>query len=437
MARFARKGLMSALEEAEVVDQVPAQDAGDVEEHLTEVIENEIELQEEATSLEMLHLHLEEAVEEVSDGEELVDTIEEVASDENGEEEGLTEEEAVIAEESLRRIYRRLGIEHDKVLPSMESFRSTSSRKMATRLAIEETRSKLKEVWERIIEAIRGLFKRIKAFFDRIVDGTVAMKKATQALMYKLEAALSRFKKPALEFEDERIAKQLPGKAPYSEEHFRKMLDAHLAQNELTLKHAPSVASSVNALIEQKELTEEAFKAAVMETAKNVGLMVAGTPVTESQREVESKNVLYNKMVPKAELEVEGSRYRLHATFGAEEMEQGEPKVVVRNVRHLKDLGKVCDALADATVKSRDLVNAIEKEFNSVTGKIKQLVSGGEGDELPTEVKAFFPGVYNNTLSYASQLNMLHARAIRFTQGFVSQCIKEMEGEKETEAQPA
>lgn len=429
MARFARKGLMSALEEAEVIDQVPAQDAGDVEEHLTEVIENEIELQEEATSLEMLHLHLEEAVEEVSDGEELIDTIEEVAADENGEEEGLTEEEAVIAEESLRRIYRRLGIEHDKVLPSMESFRSTSSRKMATRLAIEETRSKLREVWEHIIAAIQGLFKRIKAFFDRIVDGTVTMKKATQALMYRLEAALSRFKKPVLEFENERIAKQLPGRAPYSEEHFRKMLDAHLAQVELIVKHAPSVASSVNTLVEKKELTEGAFKAAVMETAKHVGLMVAGTPVTESQREVESKNVLCNKMVPKAELEIEGSRYSLHVTFGAEEMDRGEPKIVVRNIRHLKNLGKVCDALTDATAKSRDLVNKIEKEFNSVTGKIEQLVSGNASGNLPIDVKTFFPGVYSNTLSYMAQLNMLNARAVRFTQSFVAQCIKEMEAE--------
>ena len=437
MARFARKGLMSALEEAEVVDQVPAQDPGNVEERLTEVIENEIELQEEATSLEMLHLHLEEAVEEVSDGEELVDTIEEVASDENGEEEGLTEEEAVIAEESLRRIYRRLGIEHDKVLPSMESFRSTSSRKMATRLAIEETRSKLMEVWERIIEAIQGLFKRIKAFFDRIVDGTVAMKKATQALMHRLEAALSRFKKPVLEFEDERIAKQLPGRAPYSEEHFRKMLDAHLAQVELTVKHAPSVASSVNTLVEQKELTEGAFKAAVMETAKNVGLMVAGTPVTESQREVESKNVLYNKMVPRAALEVEGSRYRLYATFGAEEMDQSAPKIVIRNLRHLKDLSKAWNTLIEATNKSRELVNTVEKEFNSVTDKIKQLVSGGEGGELPTEVKAFFPGVYSNTLSYMSQLSMLNLRSVRLAHTFIDRCIKEMDSEKEAKAQPA
>jgi hypothetical protein len=427
MARFARKGLMSALEEAEVVDQVPAQDDNEIKNQLVEIAQQEVQTQEEATSLERLHLHVEEAIDEVTDGEKLIDTIEEVASSENGEEEGLTEKEAMIAEESLRRIYRRLGIPAQSVMPSMESFRSASSRKMATRLAIEDARSKLKEMWERIIEAIRGLFKRIKDFFKRMVTNVEKKMEAVKTLVRKIETLYRRSRKAPGEFEDERMAQLVPGKGPYTEEHITKMVDAHFSQCNLVLDHAEFAVVLVNELFERKDLNEKVYESTALKTVDHVGRMIANTPLSPSQREVVSEYILYSRKVSKAELEIENSRYNVHVFLDDTEPDTDDFRFIVRDPSRTLEFLNFASGLTKIVNKFDDLMEKLEKDFDNAIKKFTSSLQNGEENGFSVEVKAFASSVYNNTLGYITRLNTLNAGAIDLIVHFLNRYAEEFD----------
>jgi len=391
MNRFARKGLVAAMEDGDLEGLEGGEIAGadaDVAaaDAVGETAEQEIVVNEETTAIEALSFAIEEAVEDIETVEEIADTVEEV-SDAGGEGgEGLTEGEAVLAEEALSIVYRRLGIRGDRVMPATESFRSANSRKAATRIGLEGIGETIKSVWEKIIAAIRSMWSKIVAFVKKLTDANVGLEKAAKALKEKLKK--SKAKVPASgdsEFDDAGLYALFPTGKKVDAGVVKGFLTAHSSVASQAGKLAQSVHATqaiVTGLAGGKKSVPEFAKMAEQSVGFAASAMVGKTVSIDTSREegveatsdvmlvggkaFEVKAVLYT---PSGD--DESDQFSLtHSVVDHDKAETSPSKI---DIGTQSELAGVCDAVIAFAKDNGKMVRELEKTDKEVKNLLKEL----------------------------------------------------------------
>lgn len=169
-----KKGLVLAMEDDSEV--VPG--AGELSDSVAEVAESVAEIDDSVTEIDDLNGDIDSAEADLGTLDKIQDVMEE--SVEKGE--GLDETSAEIAEIAIESICARLGIEK-RVMPAMESFGSSNSRIVATKIAMEGVKEIAERVWKAIKEAFQKVWAYIVEFYKKYLTGLGRAKEANTALL--------------------------------------------------------------------------------------------------------------------------------------------------------------------------------------------------------------------------------------------------------------
>lgn len=174
------EGQDEAAEVAAVETELAEDGAGEVEE-MGEAVDNGIEAAGEL---------------------EQVEAVVEKAEEEEG---GLTPVGAEAVRIALEAIARKVDYPVERriyTLYAAESFDATSSRRANTQLALEGIRDFLVDLWERIKAAVKKMWDKIVAFWDKHVSTVGRLVKATKSMDKKIQDAST--KAPKEDFKDEK-----------------------------------------------------------------------------------------------------------------------------------------------------------------------------------------------------------------------------------------
>lgn len=196
---MARRTLMNlALEENEEPEVTP--EAVEAEPVPAEAEAAVADVAEDTAPLDDLATAVEEAGEDIEQLEKIEDVVEDTV--ESGE--GLPPAAAEVADIAVEAIRERLGISGRRLAPSLEAFGATSSRLVASRVALEGVKETMQKAWEAVRKAIASLIERIVGFFKKHLGANEMLEKA----LAKLEAAADGLgeKKPDVsDFESEQF----------------------------------------------------------------------------------------------------------------------------------------------------------------------------------------------------------------------------------------
>lgn len=184
--------------EASTADAAPIVDeggAGNLEQAVAEVNDTDADLNANAEQVEA-------AVTDVGELNKIADTLEVAAA--NG---GLDADGLAVAKVAVEGIVARLG-GRQVVFPSMESVGGAGQGKAAgTRLALEDTKEKIKEIWGKILAKIEAMFAWLKEHFYKVFGSAERMQKRAQALAKKADEIKGTAKSPKIE--SDRLVKAL------------------------------------------------------------------------------------------------------------------------------------------------------------------------------------------------------------------------------------
>lgn len=359
MARFARKGLMAALEEAAEgvgagsIDELHETDA-EIIDGVQEIADSDEACGEGAAAIESLVVAIEEVLDEAENIEEVIDTVQEVATDENGEEEGLTEEEATLAEESLRVIYRRLGIPMQNVMPATEGFRTKSTRVSSTHVAVEGMMDTIKKIWDSVSESMSRVARR----FSDFLKNAITTNRSVAATAAKLKEKLIALKGAGAgavvaEFEDKALYRRFLDGKPVDVASVKQLLTAHTGQTTLAQKALDIVKETEKVVKLEGELSVEKI-AALIEgivkfLVKNVTGESASVALDGEEHEVVSKYRLVDAQQfaigYKVKLDEAQGEYSFRTSVELKESEDVDRDVKPTVVGKIDELISLCDAL--------------------------------------------------------------------------------------------
>jgi hypothetical protein len=360
MARFARKGLMAALEEAaegvEVVNSVDELNETNAEiiDGVQEIADGDEACGEEVAAIESLVVAIEEVLDEAESIEEVIDTVQEVATDENGEEEGLTEEEAALAEESLRVIYRRLGIPMHNVMPATEGFRTKSTRVSSTQVAVEGMMDTIKKIWESVSSSITRVAHRFSDFLKNSATTNKSIAKTAAKLKEKIAILRSNGAVAKVaEFEDKALYRRFLDGKPVDAAGVRQLLTNHTGQTTLAQKALDVIKETEKAVKLEGELSVERIEKLIEDIVKFAVKNVTGEALsveldgeehaaTSKYRLVDARHFVASYSVNMNE-EAREYKYRFRVELEEAEDVDKETRPVV--VAKLDELSALCDAL--------------------------------------------------------------------------------------------
>lgn len=180
-----------ALEEAdlggEVVELETAPEVGEVADVEAEVVPEVAEVQEQA-----------EAIEEGMEAADQLEEVEEVVK-EAAEGEGINEQAAECLRIAVEAICARVGA-NPKAMYSLyatENFKSPSSRKANTAIALEGVGEFLKDLWRKIKASLMNLWEKAKAFFEKHFSSLGRVKKALESMKAKVSESSGKIKDKA------------------------------------------------------------------------------------------------------------------------------------------------------------------------------------------------------------------------------------------------
>lgn len=195
MSKFAKLYTSLAMEDDDLIKmsesaEVPAEIESDM-----------ADSQQEMAAIE----DYEEAIDEGMDGAQQLDNTTEKMEKLSEKNDGLSDDAVEMAEVSLEDIYRRMRLPYSKktkrVMPALESFSTSSSRKETSRLAIEEIKEQGAKIWERIKEFFKKLWESLVVAINNVVG--IATKLDTYAdALEKRVASLEGKEAKEREFED-------------------------------------------------------------------------------------------------------------------------------------------------------------------------------------------------------------------------------------------
>lgn len=261
MAR--NKGLIIALEDADL-DQATA---GASE---AEIPESQLEVEEGVQEVEADVANVEELVTAVEDAEadaETLGEIEGVMEESIEEGEGLDETSAELAEVAVESIRLRLGFAPSRTLPALESFGSKNSRLTATKIALEGVTETIKTIWKKIKEAFQLVWQKIKDFFAKFFTNTEKVKKLAQQLKTKARDTKGKVEKDTVDAAGVANAFNVDGKA--SLQSANSILENHMGLTAGALAGQDVIKSGVELLNTMVRKPEDADPAKVEESLKD------------------------------------------------------------------------------------------------------------------------------------------------------------------------
>ena len=172
-----RKGIMAleGLEEPEVIEAEVTDFVEAPENDLADAAEAESELDE-----------VNDGIDEAGETGETLEDIHE-AMGESLEDGGMPEPEARALEVAVEHMCQRIGFsKRRKAFPAMEGFKEKGADRIkATKVAMEEIKGRISQIWDAIMGALAKAWEHIKTFFKSLVDGAVGLKKRAEALVAK------------------------------------------------------------------------------------------------------------------------------------------------------------------------------------------------------------------------------------------------------------
>lgn len=138
-----------------------------------------------------------EAVDLATNAEEVVGAIT------SGSDQPLTSKEAVLAHETFRLAFKRLG--GSPYNTPLEGLR----------IATEDFMDKLQDIWERILGAIRKIWTKVKEYFKKVFDANKNLEKAAKNMKDRVTKVTKTASKNdgGEEFEDESLVSKFPIKS--------------------------------------------------------------------------------------------------------------------------------------------------------------------------------------------------------------------------------
>lgn len=141
-----------------------------MEEEVAEVTEAGIEVIEAEDDVEELH--------EIAEGlESIVASLE--AAVEDG---GLDAQAAIFMQHAVNGYTRRVGLEAETIVPSLESFGGASGKAAATTISVEGVKETIQRVWQAIKNAVAKAITAAKNFFAKIFGGVKKLRERHGAL---------------------------------------------------------------------------------------------------------------------------------------------------------------------------------------------------------------------------------------------------------------
>lgn len=456
MAKFARKGLIAAMEDGDLEGLEGGEFEGGDEAASTammDVAEQESEVVEEVAAIESLSFAIEEAIEDVGAAEEIVETVEEVAEADGEGGEGLTEGEAIIAEEALKICMRRLAPGREQILPSMESFRSANSRKTATRVGLEGVVDTIKSVWEKIIQAIKAMWDKLVAFFKKITNANTSLEKAAKALKDKIKKNKARVPKDSNEdFDSDTIYKNFPIGKRITADVVSSVVRNHalFASKNGNVAHltVEKVIGMVDTAIKAASSNGASIAGSYDTASKEIGKKLVefvtdnsgniDTTKDDSQ-EFEGKMFLIAGKTPKIDINVyipSGSngdeRYEFSANIEFVEHEGASNGAEKIEIATQQEMTKICDQVITLAKDNDKFVQQLDKTDKAVKGLIKEidkLVDTVKDDAAQKAIRGpqmYLRRVVTNTVNkigaFGSQMAGMNVKAGRAALYYVSTC---------------
>lgn len=198
-----------------------------------------------------------EAVETGADAGEQLGQVEELVEDTVENADGLTPVAAEAVRISVEAICARIGANPRAVysLYAAENFQSASSRKASSRIALEGVGNFLKDLYEKIKAALKNMWVKITAFWDKHISTLGRVKKALEAMKAKVSASSGKFEgRSQLDEAPSSLVDAFIGTGVLNVGAIDKFIKTHAAATG-TSEEVTSKVTAFNAVINQSVLT--------------------------------------------------------------------------------------------------------------------------------------------------------------------------------------
>lgn len=247
-----RKRLMVALEDVTEISAEPL--SHPLTEPLLDVDSDIEQMEETADEVSDLHASIEEASEDIQSLGLLKDTLQ--GSIDN--DDGLSEPAAEIAEIAIEAICNRLGIAMYKIaMPATESFRTVSTRVMATEAVMDSIKNALTAIFEAFIKAIKYIGELIVKFKKFLSLNTEKLEKNLTALKNAINNVKTEPTSDKVDSKETINAFLLPGA---NNEINIENVKAIAKDTSVLLKVGLSILSETDSAFEEIRQTNQAIK---------------------------------------------------------------------------------------------------------------------------------------------------------------------------------
>lgn len=412
--RNLKNGLFFALEEDAVV--VPQEPTEVVPETQVEVETAAGEMTEQVGEIEQI----DEAAVDAQDGAETLGEIKDTMEESVEKGEGLDETAAEIAEVAVEAICARLGMKSkSKAMPAMESFGAKSSRVGATKIAIEETESRIKKIWDAIVKAMAAMWEKVKTFIGMLFKNKETLKKHLIALQGSLKDLKEGEGKEGVKGSSAK-AFNVGGKADFETAKkiigdSTELIDIVTGVGAKTVKLAEDIGKAIS-----RESTSDLCK------EFSVELKGAFKPlgVVEGDRH---GNFVGGKSIA---VKAEENTFSLQV----EELSAKAPETAALLTG--AQMSTLLDQAIVLTTKI-GLFEKAQKEFETAVNKVKSVKYQGEGTNESNDALAAARALNSVIAKLASSVPSLSFQAAKATGDYVSACIKAHKGGAKADAKPA
>lgn len=199
---------------------------------------------------------------------------------------GLNKTGAAILSAAMEHFSNRVGIGSSAI--SLESFTGPSTRVGATNVAMEDLKTKAKEIWAAIVAAVKKAIEWVKAHFMKVFDAATKLQERAKKLQEQANAITGQAKDKTIENGALFKALQIGGKIPSAYSSAVKNLE--VVAKGAYIQAADAASAMGNTLAELFEKQEISAGAEFMGPLAITGLNKVANPATMGFGEL-GKNV--------------------------------------------------------------------------------------------------------------------------------------------------
>jgi hypothetical protein len=178
-----KRGLVAALEANQPSEGLIEPDSESSFELPEDLVHTTDEVGELSETMEEVDEVLDSGMDDAQDLERIEGILETAADGE-----GLSEQGAEMAEVAIEALYQRLGIRRTQILPALERFQPGIDRTTATRVALEEAKSGIREAWDSVIAWLKKQFAALTEFFTKLFSAAIRLQEQAKKLKEKAKA---------------------------------------------------------------------------------------------------------------------------------------------------------------------------------------------------------------------------------------------------------